>query len=142
VRGEDQGMTANRDAFFRAIQSWNSGDLDAYLELYDDTIQLHGYAPEPMSKEEVAGFYKGLWAALSDPKIEVHQVLEDGDKLAAQATMSATHTGELAGVPGTGNAVAQPVMTIVRFNSNHKVVERWSLADMVPVLQQIGVIPS
>jgi steroid delta-isomerase-like uncharacterized protein len=134
-------MTANRDAFLHAIHNWNVGDLDAYLDLYDDSIQLHGYGEKPMSKDEVRAFYQGLWNALSDVKLEVHQVLEEGDKLAVQATMTATHTGELNGIPATGNAVAQPVMTILRFNGQAKVVERWSVADMMPVLIQIGAIP-
>jgi hypothetical protein len=30
-----------------AHASWNAGDLDGYLELYDDAIRLHGYSPEP-----------------------------------------------------------------------------------------------
>lgn len=134
-------MTANRDALLHAIHNWNAGDLDAYLDLYDDSIQLHGYSEKPMSKGEVRVFYRGLWDALSNVKLEVHQVLEDGDRVAVQATMTATHTGELNGVAATGNAVAQPVMTILRFNDNAKVVERWSVADMMPVLIQIGAIP-
>jgi steroid delta-isomerase-like uncharacterized protein len=134
-------MTANRDALLHAIHNWNTGDLDAYLDLYDDAIQLHGYSEKPMSKAEVRGFYQGLWDALSNVKLEVHQVLEEGDRVAAQATMTAKHTGELNGIPATGNAIAQPVMTILRFNDNAKVVERWSVADMMPVLIQIGAIP-
>ena len=34
-------MSAQREAFARAIASWNAGDLDASLELYDEQIALH-----------------------------------------------------------------------------------------------------
>ncbi len=130
-------MTANRDAFFRAIERWNAGDLDGYLELYDDSIALHGYSDEPMAKSEVRGFYQGLFGSLSDVRIEIHQVVEDANHVAARFILTGEHTGELAGVPATGRTVTQPGMTILRF-ANGRCIERWSVADLLPVLVQIG----
>ena len=40
----------------QARQSWNAGDLPGYLSLYDDSIRLHGYAPEPFDKQAVTQF--------------------------------------------------------------------------------------
>jgi predicted ester cyclase len=53
--------------------------------------------------------------------------------------MTGTHHGEFFGVPATGNAVAQPVMTALRFVDG-RCVERHSVADVLPVLVQIGAI--
>lgn len=132
-------MTANRDAFDRAIADWNAGDLDAYLELYDESIQLHGYSDQPMIKPEVAGMYRGLHDALEGIHIEVHDVIEEGDRLSARATMSGIHRGELFGVPGTGVHIVQPVITHLRF-ADARCVERWSVADTLAVLLQIGAV--
>lgn len=132
-------MTANRDAFDRAIANWNAGDLDAYLELYDESIQLHGYSDQPMSKPEVAGMYRGLHDAIEGIHIEVHDVIEEGDRLSARATMSGIHRGELFGVPGTGVSIVQPVITHLRFVDG-RCVERWSVADTLAVLVQIGAV--
>ena len=132
-------MTENRAAFDRAIAHWNAGDLDAYLELYDEAIQLHGYAEAPMSKPEVAGMYRGLHDALGGIHIEVHDVVEEGDRLSARATMSGTHRAELFGVAGTGVHVVQPVITHLRFIDG-RCVERWSVADTLAVLLQIGAV--
>ncbi len=132
-------MTANRDAFDRAIANWNTGDLDAYLELYDESIQLHGYSDQPMTKPEVAGMYRGLHDALEGIHIEVHDVIEEGEQLSARATMSGKHRGELFGVPGTGVHVVQPVITHLRF-VDRRCVERWSVADTLAVLMQIGAV--
>lgn len=129
----------NRTAFDRAIACWNAGDLDGYLELYDPSILLHGYSEQPMSKPEVAGMYRGLHDALEDIHIEVHDVIEEGDRLSARATMSGTHQGELFGVPGTGVHVVQPVITHLRFVDG-RCVERWSVADTLAVLMQIGAV--
>ncbi len=133
-------VTTNRDAFFGAIDCWNAGDLDGYLELYDDSIALHGYSDKPMAKSEVRGFYQGLFGSLSDMRLEIHEIVEDVDNLAARFTLTGRHTGELAGVPATDRTVTQPGMTILRF-ANGRCVERWSVADLLPVLIQIGAMP-
>lgn len=44
---------SNLEHLRRAIEAWNRGDLDAYLELYDGGITLHGYSPQPMDKATV-----------------------------------------------------------------------------------------
>jgi predicted ester cyclase len=89
-----------------------------------------------MGKAAVVGFYRGLWQVLSDSNIEVHDLVEQQDRLACRATMSAVHRGELAGVAPTGRRIHQPVMTILRF-ADDRCVERWSIADFPAVMAQI-----
>src|ERR1700730_8289376 len=98
-------MSEQRAAFDRAIDAWNAGDLTRYLELYSDRIQLHGYSEQPMGKAEVKGFYEGIFAALSDIELEIHEVIEQGTQLGCRFTMHGTHTGELAGIPATGRRI-------------------------------------
>lgn len=133
-------MSTNRDAFDRAIAAWNDGDLDRYLDLYDDSIRLHGYSPEPMTKAEAAGFYGQLFANLDDIHLDVEQVVEEGDTLAVHAVMSGTHTGELFGLTNTGVRIEQQVMTMLRFVDG-RCVQRWSVADTLGVMAQIGALP-
>ena len=130
----------NRAAFDRAIECWNAGDLDGYLELYDEGILLYGYGPAPMAKDEVAGMYGGMHQAIEGIRIDVDDVVESGEKLCARARMSGVHRGELFGVPGTGTAIEQGVITILRFRDG-RCVERWSVADTLGVLVQIGAVP-
>ena len=128
--------SANRAAFDAAIDNWNRGDLDRYLDLYDASIQLHGYSEAPMQLASVRDFYLGVRAALSDSIIDVLDVVETDARLAVRATLSGTHTGEMAGVAPTGRRVVQPVMTFLRF-ANARCVERWSIADFPAVMAQI-----
>lgn len=53
-------MPGPREALSAALASWNAGDLDGYLRLYDEGIRLHGYSPEPMDKTQVRGFYAAV----------------------------------------------------------------------------------
>jgi steroid delta-isomerase-like uncharacterized protein len=134
-------MATPQEALSAAQASWNAGDLEGYLRLYDDGIQLHGYSPEPMGKAEVRAFYEAIFAAFSSPPLEFHEVLWDGDTATIRFTMGGTHVGEFMGVPATGKAIAVPGITILRFEGD-RVIERWSQADMLGLLVQLGAVPA
>ena len=129
----------NRRAFDDAIAAWNAGALPRYLELYDPDIRLHGYGPEPLSKDQVSAMYAGMFESLEGIHLDVGDVVEEGDRLCARATLTGVHRGELFGVAGTGNLITQEVITILRFRGG-RCVERWSVADTLGVLLQIGAV--
>ena len=139
-------MAADADRVEQARKAWNAGDLDGYLSLYDSTIKLYGYAPEPFDKAAVTEFYKQIFASLSPaggpPELVFHEVLVDGDLYCCRFTMSGVHTGEFMGVPATGKPYALGGITILRFGDKGTVVERWSSADMLGLLVQLGAIPA
>jgi predicted ester cyclase len=134
-------VTLSQDVLAAARASWNAGDLSGYLELYDETIRLHGYSPEPMDKAQVRGFYEAIFAAFDAPQLEFHEVLWDGGACAIRFTMTGRHVGEFMGVPATGNDIALPGITILRF-AGGRVVERFSQADMLGLLVQLGAMPA
>ncbi|MEA2409471.1 MAG: hypothetical protein QOC77_32 [Thermoleophilaceae bacterium] len=140
-RCESTGMTTPQEALTKAVDSWNSGNLDGYLQLYDEGIKLHGYSPEPMDKQEVRGFYEATFAAFGAPQLEFHETLWDGSACAIRFTLSGTHVGEWIGVPATGKAVAVPGITILHFDGD-QVIERWSQADLLGFLVQVGAVPA
>jgi len=128
-----------------ARQRWNAGDLPGYLSLYDEAIKLHGYTPEPMGKPAVTGFYQMIWATMAaegkpNPTLTFHEVLTDGGLYACRFTMTGVHKGPFMGVPATGKPYVLAGITMMRFGGS-TVVERWSSADMLGVLVQIGAIP-
>jgi predicted ester cyclase len=134
-------MTTPQQALDAAQQSWNAGDLDGYLELYDEEIQLHGYSPEPMGKVGVRRFYEGIFAAFDSPKLEFHETLWDGDACSIRFTMSGRHIGDFMGVPATGTEIALPGITLLHFRCD-RVIERFSQSDMLGLLVQIGAVPA
>jgi predicted ester cyclase len=135
-------MATPKEALAAAVESWNAGDLDGYLKLYRDDIRLHGYSPEPMSKDDVRGFYEAAFAGFGGPpRLDFHEVLWDGDACAIRFTMSGTHAGEWLGVPATGTKVAVPGMTILHFDGD-EVAERFSQADLLGFLVQVGAVPA
>ena len=52
-----------------------------------------------------------------------------------------SHVQEFMGVPATGTTITLPGITILHFRGD-KVAERFSQADMLGLLMQIGAIPA
>ena len=139
-------MSASETAVRTAIGRWNAGDLDGYLELYDPAIRLHGYAPQPMDKAAVAGFYRMIGASLPAagkpmPELVIDDLFSAGADVCCRFTMTGSHSGPFMGVPATGRAYVLAGITILRF-AGPRVIERWSNADMLGLLVQIGAVPT
>jgi predicted ester cyclase len=132
--------TGNETALRGAVARWNAADLDGYLKLYDETILLHGYSPQPFDKTGVRAFYQAIFAAFGGCTLTVDEVLADGDRLSCRFTMTGRHQGTFMGVPATGVDIVLPGITILHFRDG-RCVERWSSADMLGLLVQIGAVP-
>jgi predicted ester cyclase len=138
-------MTTEEGALRGAIERWNSGDLNGYLELYDAGIKLHGYSPAPMDKSGVKSFYEMIWATLPakdapSPRLDIAEVLVSGPRLACRFEMTGVHTGPFMGIPATGKPYGLPGITILHFEGA-RCIERWSSADMLGLLVQLGAVP-
>lgn len=139
-------MSDHAAAVERARDCWNAGDLAGYLSLYSEDISLHGYSPEPLDKPAATGFYQSIFDTLTEPgqpspRLEFHEVLVDGDLYCCRFTMSGVQSGEFMGAPASGRPYALEGITIMRF-SGDQVVERWSTADFLGMMVQIGAMPA
>ncbi|MGY1806569.1 ester cyclase [Blastococcus sp. SYSU D00669] len=139
-------MAASAARVEEARLRWNAGDMPGYLELYADDLRFHGASPEPMDKASLAEFYRTLWAALGsperpNPQLEFHEALVDGDYYSCRFTVAGEHRGEFLGVPATGRMYVLPGITIMRFRGD-RVVERWTTADFLGLMVQIGGVPA
>jgi predicted ester cyclase len=63
-----------------------------------------------------------------------------GERLAARFVISGRHEGEFMGIPPTGNDARLAITTILTVRDG-KCVERWSTADMLGLLIQLGAVP-
>jgi steroid delta-isomerase-like uncharacterized protein len=134
--------TQNQTVLQQAIQDWNSGNLAAYLELYDANVALHGFPPNlPPGREGAKVFYDMIWSAFPQPHLTLDDVLIEDDKIACRFTMQATHKGDFMGIPAMGKGITLSGITILRF-AGGKCVERWNQADMLGLMQQLGAVPA
>ena len=135
-------IESNRAALAAAVESMNVPDLDAYMEIYDPDVVLHGYPPElPPGAVGARVFYEMVLAALLPADAEVQQTVAEGDRISAMFSLRGIHNGEFMGIPATGNEMELAGQTILRFDEQARIVERWQTADMLGLLQQLGVAP-
>ncbi|WP_337862517.1 ester cyclase [Nitrososphaera sp.] len=115
-----------------------------YLELYDDNAAIY-YTPQGTIKgiEAIKQYYSGFWAAFPDARLELENVMAEGDRVACTFTVTGTHTGSaFNGIPAAGKKIAVTGASVLRFLDNGKCIERWHGADTLPLLQQLGAMPA
>lgn len=71
---------------------------------------------------------------------EIKMQVAEGDLVVSHIAGRGVHAGELMGVPATHRDVETDGMTIHRVRDG-KIVEYWSVVDVLHVLQQIGALP-
>jgi steroid delta-isomerase-like uncharacterized protein len=140
--GDAVDVERNVATLMRAVDAWNAGDVDAYLELYGEAIKLHAGTYDFPDKRAVEGMYTGFFAATSDLRLEIHETVGHEEKLAARYTVTGTHTGELMGIPSTGREFSMVGITIMHFRDG-KVVERWDVDDSAEAFSRLrGASPA
>jgi hypothetical protein len=122
------GFEENNAALTRAVEAWNAGDVDTYLELYDARLALHAGTYDFPDKAAAGGMYRGFFAATSDLRLTIHEAFGEGDRLAARYVVTGRHTGELMGIPATGRDIAIVGITVMHFEDG-RVLERWDADD-------------
>lgn len=131
-----------KNAAAAATEGFDDPDArERYLDYYDDSVVLHGYPPGVEDKNGARTFYTGLWEGLEGGRVDIHEVLVEGDTVAVRYQLTGTHAGELMGVPPSGNAVEVSGQSLIRVRDG-KFVERFQSFDTFTLLHQIGAIPA
>ena len=121
----------------------NAEDIAGFGDLVaDDFVEHQGVTDLPPTKEGTLEFFRALLAAFPDWRMTVEDLIASGDKAVARVTVTGTHKGEFIGVPPTGTRVDVQLIDIMRFDGAGLVGEHWGVADMLSLLQQLGVVPA
>ena len=120
----------------------NAGDIAGFGDLVaDDFVEHLGRPGLPPTKEGTLGFFRTLLAAFPDMRMTVEDLIASGDKTVARVRVMGTHKGEFMGVPSAGTRVDVQLIDIMRFDGAGLVCEHWGVADMLSLMQQVGVVP-
>jgi steroid delta-isomerase-like uncharacterized protein len=120
----------------------NAGDIAGFGDLVADDFVEHQGMPAVPTKEGTLEFFRALLAAFPDWRMNVEDLIAGGDKAVARVTVTGTHKGEFMGVPPTGTQVKVELIDIMRFDGAGLVREHWGVADMLSLMQQLGVVPA
>jgi steroid delta-isomerase-like uncharacterized protein len=133
----------NATTMRRTYERINAGDIAGFGALMaDDFVEHQGGPGAPPTKEGTLEFFHALRAALPDLRMQVEDLIANGDKAVARVTLTGTHQGEFMGIPATGAHVSMNLIDIMRFDGAGLVNEHWGVADMLTFMQQVGVVPA
>ena len=82
-----------------------------------------------------------LQQAFPDLRVEVDDVIAEGELVAARVTYWGTHQGEFVGIPATGRQARTSGVDFFRMQDGRQ-AEHWGGPDMASLLQQLGVMPT
>ena len=121
----------------------NAGDIAGFGDLVAEGFVEHQGPPGfPGTKEGTLEFFRVLRTAFPDMHMGVEDLLASGDETVARVRVTGTHQGEFMGVPATGNPVEVQLIDIMKFDDAGLVCEHWGVADMLSLMQQLGVVPA
>jgi predicted ester cyclase len=122
------------------IDAFAADDIDRIGSLVTDDFIDHG-AP-PWAPPGRAGYLR-IMRWLKDTlriRYEIHEVVADGDLVAARATVHGVHNIGHLGFPATGRPYAMPTMHMYRSRGG-LLAEHWGVRDELSVLWQVGALP-
>ena len=123
--------------FYDAV---NVGDMDGAMSLVADDFRDHEEFPGISSdRDGVRQFFEMMRSAFPDFRIEVQDMLAEGDRVAVRMQMSGTHQGEFLGMPGTGRRFSTTGIDIIHVVGG-KAVEHWGATDTMGMMHQLGAM--
>lgn len=80
-----------------------------------------------------------LLTAFPDLRLDLEDVVGEGDKVLARLTIRATHQGEFMDIPPTGKEVEVGVLDLFLI-ADGRLEEHWAMIDNLGMMRQLGVI--
>jgi steroid delta-isomerase-like uncharacterized protein len=122
---------------FGAIASGENVDaaIDKYMA--EDFVEHEEIPGMDNTRDTPRQLFKMMHSAFTDFHVDVHDVLQDGDKAVARISFVGKHTGEFLGVPASGNTVKLDAIDIDQFRGD-QCVAHWGLMDRAGAMAQMG----
>jgi len=124
---------------------FGGGNYDAADQLMAPDILNHGAGSPPYTGTDgIKRQAQLLRTAIPDLRVELHDQIAEGDRVASRWTGSGSHTGPLqlpsGTVAPTGNRITFDEIRIDR-HGDDRIVESWWIPDRMTLWQQLGLLP-
>lgn len=116
------------------------GNLDAADEVFSRDVVAHMPVGDMHGPASMKQFVASLHNGFPDLHSTVEDQVAEDDRVMTRFRARGTHHGEFMGVPASGNQIDIAGIIVSRV-ANGKIVEQWSVPDLLSLLQQIGAIP-
>jgi predicted ester cyclase len=136
---------ASNKALVRRLyeEGFNDGNLDIVAQLVSPEVVTHNpiILDAPTGPDSIRGGIVMLRRAFPDLRVEVLDLIAEGDRVAAFLLFSGTNSGDYRRGGATNRHGSMRAFFIWRV-AEGRLVECWGVADRFALLQQLGIIPS
>jgi predicted ester cyclase len=80
-------------------------------------------------------------AAFEHLNVTIEEMIAEGDNVAARFTAHGIHKGDFMGLQSTGKPITMTGMEIFRIKDG-RIVELWGEANLLGLMQQLGIFPT
>lgn len=124
------------------IAALNARDFEGYLSRIDDSyVGQSETAPGPIrGREGVRQNMEMIFGGFPDLRIEIVQIIANGDSVVIRTRSTGTHNGSFAGVAPTGKTVVVEGCTVTDIR-NGKAIRGRLYSETATLLKQLGVLP-
>jgi len=139
----DDVTEQNKQVVMNVVEAMNAyryDDLDQYIA---QNYHRHCQATPDVSVEtldEFKALMQGFEGAFGDGRVEIFELIAEGDLVAVIGTYRGTHTGPMGEFPATGRALDSEFAGYHRIEDG-KIVETWVTWDNLAMFQQLGLNP-
>ena len=129
-------MTAMVD---KSLVAWNTGEFTHLDELYSADYIGHWVSGEDSDRETLKQIVAESLAAFPDKTEEVVHIVAEGDLVVSHFIASGTLVEEDDGSESPPKRISRPEIAIHRVVDG-KIVEQWTVADQLTLMQQLGLM--
>ena len=120
---------------------FNGHQPDRAGDYCTDDVVWHGNSlGEVIGLENLTALLNAFLGALPDLVAEEQDVIASDDLVVVRLIVTATHQGDLIGIPATGRRVQWNAVDIYRVTDDGKISEEWAADDMATFASQLGAI--
>ena len=120
----------NKALVRRLMEAINTGDMDVVDELFTPELA------RPTKRS-----FTAFRSAFPDWRMDIAELVAEGDTVVGRFWCSGTNQGEFKGVPPTGKRMEVDEVFFLRVEDG-KLVDFWGLEDSLRRMRQLGLLPS
>jgi len=120
---------------------FNEHQPNRALEYVTSDVVWHGGSLGTVSgAANLAGLLRAFIGALPDLQAVEQDVVASADLVVLRLVVTATHKGDLLGIPATNRKVRWDAIDVYRLNDDGKISAEWAADDMAAFASQLGAI--
>ncbi|MDD3316073.1 MAG: ester cyclase [Methanosarcina sp.] len=118
----------------------SKGNLNIANELLSPDFALHVPLPAPSGIEGINEVITSCRAAFEHLNVTIEDMIAEGNNVAVRFTAHGVHKGDFMGLQATGKPITMTGIEVFRIKDG-KIAELWGEANLLSLMQQLGIIP-